>query len=188
MVRQLLILRHAKSAWDTDAASDFDRPLAKRGQKDLPLMGAWMREHKLIPECVISSPAERAKQTTLGICHALSIKEKKIYWDRRIYGADTEELLEVLSELPNKVAMAMLVGHNPGLESLASHLVGDLSSKAAPFSASNSAGGGEWGDYGIVKTATLVHLKTEEEWNSLKQRCATLVQVKYPRSLAPPAT
>lgn len=184
MVRQLLILRHAKSAWDTDATSDFDRPLAKRGQKDVPLMGAWMREQKLIPDCVISSPAERAKQTAIGVCHALNIKEKKIYWDRRIYGADTEELLEVLSELPGKVATAMLVGHNPGLESLASYLVGDLSSKATSFSASTGESGGEGGDYGVVKTATLVHLQTDEEWSNLKQRCATLVQVKYPRTLS----
>ncbi len=30
MPRQLLILRHAKSAWDTDAPTDFERPLAKK--------------------------------------------------------------------------------------------------------------------------------------------------------------
>lgn len=185
MARQLFILRHAKSAWDTNAASDFDRPLAKRGQKDVPVMGAWMREHKLIPDCVISSPAERAKQTALGVCHLLNIKAKKIDWDRRVYGADTEELLEVLSELPNKVKSLLLVGHNPGLESLASYLVGDLSRKAAQLTSNQGDGGSEGGDYGIVKTATLLHLETEEEWSALKQRCATLVQLQYPRNLHP---
>ncbi|MBF0460399.1 MAG: histidine phosphatase family protein [Magnetococcales bacterium] len=184
MARHLLILRHAKSAWDTAAAADFDRPLAKRGQKDVPLMGAWLREQKLIPDHVLSSPAERAKQTALGVCHLLDIKEKKIHWDRRIYGADTEELLEVLSELPAEVKTVLLVGHNPGLEDLAAYLVGDLSHKAAQLSATDADDAGE---YGIVKTATLVHLETTAEWDKLKQRCATLLQVKYPRTLHPSA-
>ncbi|MEO5364047.1 MAG: histidine phosphatase family protein [Magnetococcus sp. DMHC-8] len=184
MTRQLLILRHAKSAWDTDAASDFHRPLAKRGQKDVPLMGAWLREHKLLPDHVVSSPAERARQTAVGVCQILDIKDKKIVWDHRIYGADTEELLEVLFELPDKVKTVLLVGHNPGLESLASYLVGDLSSKTARLITNDTSDGGE---YGIVKTATLVHLGITAEWNALQQRCATLIQVKYPRSLYPPA-
>ncbi len=184
MARQLLLLRHAKSAWDTEAASDFDRPLAKRGQKDIPLMGGWMREHHLIPDWVVSSPAERAKQTAVGICHLLDIKEKKIVWDRRIYGADPEELLEVLSELSGKVKTALLVGHNPGLESLAAYLVGDLSRKVAALPTTE---GDEGGEYGIVKTATLVHMETTAEWSDLKPRCATLIQVKYPRTLHPSA-
>ncbi|MEO5341555.1 MAG: histidine phosphatase family protein [Magnetococcus sp. MYC-9] len=186
MARQLLILRHAKSAWDTDADSDFERPLAKRGQRDVPLMGAWMRDQRLVPDCVVSSPAERAKQTAIGVCHLLDIKEKKIYWDRRVYGADTDTLLEVLSELPAKVKMALLVGHNPGLESLASYLIGDLSHKAAQLSDNRSEEGGDGGEYGVVKTATLLQLELSEEWNALKPRCAALIQVKYPRSLSPP--
>ncbi|MBF0097247.1 MAG: histidine phosphatase family protein [Magnetococcales bacterium] len=182
MTRQLYILRHAKSAWDTDAASDFDRPLAKRGQKDVPLMGAWMKEEKLIPEYVVSSPAERAKQTVIGVCQVLDIKEKKITWDRRIYGADTEELLEVLSELPSKCQSVLIVGHNPGLESLAAFLVGDLSQKATELNPNGSLNS-EFGDYGVVKTATLLHLEMELSWDALKQRCATLQQIKYPRAL-----
>ncbi|MBF0183875.1 MAG: histidine phosphatase family protein [Magnetococcales bacterium] len=185
MSRQLYILRHAKSAWDTDAASDFERPLAKRGLKDVPAMGAWMKAEKLIPEYVISSPAERAKQTVLGVCHELDIKEKKITWDRRIYGADTEELLEVLAEVPGKIHSVLLVGHNPGLESLAAFLVGDLSSKAAAMLDPAASGQGETGEYGLVKTATLLHLQTDLSWEELRQRCALLVRIQYPRSLPP---
>ena len=63
--RELLILRHAKSAWDTDAVSDFDRPLAKRGRKDAPRMGKWLRRRRLVPGYVLSSPARRAPWTSL---------------------------------------------------------------------------------------------------------------------------
>ena len=40
----LVLLRHAKSSWDTPSLADFDRPLAKRGQKAAPRMGAELAE------------------------------------------------------------------------------------------------------------------------------------------------
>ena len=95
MPRQLIIMRHAKSAWDTDAATDFERPLAKRGQRDAPRMGAWLQEQGIVPDFVVSSPAKRARQTVLKVCKPLGVKKKKIHWDARIYGAGAEELLEV---------------------------------------------------------------------------------------------
>ena len=67
MPRELLILRHAKSAWDTNAPSDFERPLAKRGRRAAPRVGRWLEEQGLIPDHVVSSPAERAKQTVIAV-------------------------------------------------------------------------------------------------------------------------
>ena len=71
MSRELLILRHAKSAWDTSAATDFERPLAKRGRRDAPRVGRFLLDQGLIPDYVVSSPAERAKQTVIGVCEQL---------------------------------------------------------------------------------------------------------------------
>ena len=73
MSRELLVLRHAKSAWDTNAPSDFERPLAKRGRRAAPRVGRWLEEQGLIPDHVVSSPAERAKQTVIAVCQALGI-------------------------------------------------------------------------------------------------------------------
>ncbi|MBF0124202.1 MAG: histidine phosphatase family protein [Magnetococcales bacterium] len=170
MSYQLLLMRHAKSAWDTDAKTDFERPLADRGQKDAPRVGEWLKKEKLIPEYVVSSSAERTRQTATIVCDVLDIKHKKINWDARIYGAGTEELLEVLADVPAKVKSVLLVGHNPGLEFLFSHLVG--STKHGNF------------DVGLIKTATVVHLKVPEDWSALSSGCATLVTVKHPRDLS----
>lgn len=179
MARQLYILRHAKSAWDTDAASDFERPLAKRGERDAPAMGAWMKETGRRPDHVVSSPAKRAKQTVIQVCRAMDIKKGEIHWDDRVYGADTEDLLAVLSDVPSKAKSVLLVGHNPGLELLFSYLV-----------APESAEAGDTGDmalhgFGAVKTATLVHLTITEAWRDLPQRRAPLVAIQYPRALSP---
>jgi phosphohistidine phosphatase len=63
MSRELLVLRHAKSAWDTDAPSDFARPLSKRGRKAAPRVGRWLRAHRLQPDLVVASTALRVRQT-----------------------------------------------------------------------------------------------------------------------------
>ncbi|MBF0163363.1 MAG: histidine phosphatase family protein [Magnetococcales bacterium] len=175
MKRQLIIMRHAKSAWDTDAVSDFERPLAKRGLQDAPRMGQWLSDHGLIPDSIVSSPALRAKQTILEVCKVLDIKKKAVLWDARIYGAGTEELLEVLAELPKQTEIAMIVGHNPGLEMLFEYLVNhDMA----------LSGLEEGGEAGAIKTATIAHLEIANDWSHLTPGCATLVNLISPRQLA----
>ncbi|MBF0627448.1 MAG: histidine phosphatase family protein [Magnetococcales bacterium] len=173
MTRQLIIMRHAKSAWDTDAASDFERPLARRGLQDAPRMGQWLLDQDLIPDFIVSSPALRAKQTILEVCKVLDIKKKLVQWDGRIYGAGTEELLEVLTELPKQTRIAMIVGHNPGLEMLLEYL--SRHAMALP-------GDGD-GEAGLVKTATVAHLTLPNDWTHISPGCATLETLISPREL-----
>lgn len=171
MARQLLLMRHAKSAWDTDAPTDFERPLAKRGQKDAPRMGEWLRKAKMVPDCVISSPAARARETTMALCNQMGIKKKKIQWDSRVYGAGTDDLLEVLAEVPDKAKLILIIGHNPGLEYLLHYLT---STNTDPFDVLES---------GIIRTATVVQLEMPDDWKSLAPGAAKLLQSKSPRDL-----
>src|SRR2546421_12662758 len=69
-MKKLLLLRHAKSSWKDASLGDFDRPLNKRGLKAAPMVGEIIRKRKLRPELVLSSPAERAKETTRLVCDA----------------------------------------------------------------------------------------------------------------------
>ncbi|MBF0370385.1 MAG: phosphohistidine phosphatase SixA [Magnetococcales bacterium] len=169
MPRQLLIMRHAKSAWDTNAPSDFERPLAKRGLRDAPRMGSWLKKQKLTPDLVISSPAERAKQTAQIVSKAMGLKKKRIQWDSRVYGAGTEDLLEILAELAKKNKSVILIGHNPGLEFLYAYLVGPEGMMGI--------------DAGLIKTATVVQLEMPEDWNDLKSGSAKLITVQNPGDL-----
>ncbi|MBF0179557.1 MAG: histidine phosphatase family protein [Magnetococcales bacterium] len=174
MARQLIIMRHAKSAWDTDALSDFDRPLAKRGMQDAPRMGQWLQDNDLIPDFIVASPAQRAKETILAVCKVLEIKKKAVQWDGRIYGAGTEELLEVLGEVPKGTKIVMIVGHNPGLEMLYSYLVERKAPEESAFSE----------EMGVIKTATIAHLRMPDDWGRLAPGCATLTRLISPRELA----
>jgi phosphohistidine phosphatase len=62
-MKRLVFLRHAKSSWDSGAASDHDRPLAARGRRDAPLMGKAAKRAKLDLDLVVCSTATRARET-----------------------------------------------------------------------------------------------------------------------------
>lgn len=167
--RQLLVLRHAKSAWDTAVVSDFDRPLSKRGKRDAPRLGGWLRQQGLVPDLVVSSPAKRARKTTTKVCRELGIPKQEICWEPRIYGATTETLVQVLSECRSDAAIVLLVGHNPGLEDLLDYLCGD--DHLVPT------------DGKLLPTAALARLRVTAEWKYLEPNCATLVSIMRPSSL-----
>jgi len=116
-MKTLFVLRHAKSSWENTDLSDFARPLNERGLKAAPLMGKFIYKNQLQPELILSSPAERAKQT------AILVKENaqtggEIRYDERVYEASPASLLEVIAEQSDEIESVMLIGHNPGLEGL----------------------------------------------------------------------
>ena len=115
MTHELLVLRHAKSAWDTGARTDFERPLSKRGLRDAPRMGRFLADEGLVPDHVVSSPAERARQTVIAVCAELGFDDGAIRWDERVYHATTGALMDVLAESPPGARRVLIAGHNPGL-------------------------------------------------------------------------
>jgi phosphohistidine phosphatase len=169
MPNQLWILRHAKSAWDTQADTDFERPLAKRGIKDAPRMGKWMHEHKMIPDFIISSPAERARQTTLAICAKLGIKPKHIQWDERVYEAGVETLLSVLADCPKQAEKVLLVGHNPGLEELVEFLCEKMPRRTTSGK--------------LLTTGALAQVELNNKWKNLTAGSASLVEIIRPKEI-----
>ncbi|MGF1670481.1 MAG: histidine phosphatase family protein [Balneolaceae bacterium] len=122
-MKHILILRHAKSSWDEAGLSDFDRPLAKRGIEDAPMMGKFVKKTGLIPDLVYSSPALRANQTTELFCKAATVQNEKIYWnDRFYYGSPADYIKAVHNIDSNDKDIILLVGHNPLVESTVSLL------------------------------------------------------------------
>lgn len=126
-MKTLLILRHAKSSWDDPSLSDFDRPLNDRGLKTAPFIGQVLAENNLQPDAILSSPAQRAMQTTMLVKEAGSLTAEPKFNDK-IYEASQFGLLEVVSEAQPKAEMLLLVGHNPGMEGLLKLLTGEKES------------------------------------------------------------
>jgi phosphohistidine phosphatase len=123
-MKTLYLLRHAKSSWKDTALQDFDRPLNGRGRGAAPLVGRFIRKRKLRVDLLLSSPAERARQTAALVKEAAGLSADLLY-DERIYEADAARLLEVVSQAADSADALMLVGHNPGMEELLTFLTGE---------------------------------------------------------------
>jgi phosphohistidine phosphatase len=121
-MKTILLLRHAKSSWSDPGLDDFDRPLAKRGQKDAPRMGEVLASFDHVPDQILSSPARRAKQTAEAVARACGYK-KSIQWAESFYGGDSEDLISALQHLPHSVERPLLVGHNPTMEETVADLI-----------------------------------------------------------------
>jgi len=169
MTRELLILRHAKSAWDTAAPTDFDRPLASRGRKAAPRVGRWLSEQSLLPDYVVSSPAERARQTVVAVCAELGLDPSRIHWDERIYGGSPRTLIQVLRDSPVQAQRVLVAGHNPGLEDL----LETLCSEKLPLPS----------DGKLMPTAALARLQINVPWAELSPASARLISLTRARSL-----
>jgi phosphohistidine phosphatase len=137
-MRTLLLLRHAKSAWDLVGLADHERSLNKRGVRDAPLMGGYIARHDLRPELVVCSDAVRARATLTLVLPALGGASPEVRYEPRLYLAEPAAIVEVLHRIDLAVQRCLVVGHNPGMHALALGLVGggerkDISALAMKF-------------------------------------------------------
>lgn len=123
MSKELLILRHGKSDWSGNV-SDYQRPLKGRGSREAGRIGRWLAEKGLVPDHIISSSAERARQTAEIASEAMGFPLEKIQWQESMYMASVNGLLSLIDDVPEDCEKLMIVGHNPGLEELVFHLAG----------------------------------------------------------------
>ncbi|MTI87251.1 MAG: histidine phosphatase family protein [Balneolaceae bacterium] len=123
-MKQILLLRHAKSSWADDSLDDFDRPLAKRGIKDAPRMGRFIRESSYKPAVIVSSPAARARQTTELLVEGAQMDQEVISWQKDLYFGSVQDYLNTVTGMTDDCERIMLVGHNPLMESFSGILAG----------------------------------------------------------------
>ncbi len=154
MNKELLLLRHGKSDWNTNTA-DFDRPLNPRGNRNAQQIGEWLIKQKLVPDLIICSSAVRALTTTQIVCEAMGVSAQIIQTEKSIYEASLSDLHLVLHAIPESTQRLLLVGHNPGFESL----VSDLAPKIQIPD-----------DGKLMPTATLAYLQLNSQWTALQGR------------------
>jgi phosphohistidine phosphatase len=122
-MKTLCLIRHSKSAWDNQGISDFERGLNSRGKHDAPLMAKIIREKKIIPDLIISSPAIRAITTAKIFAEVVNYPIENIITNEYIYEAGIRELMETVRAIDDSKTHVMLFGHNPGITTF-SNLLG----------------------------------------------------------------
>jgi phosphohistidine phosphatase len=173
IMRQLLLLRHAKSAWDDAAMPDRDRPLSARGRRAAAAMRQAMRDLGLAPDVVLVSTARR----TLETLEALEP------WDDTplvepmdsLYLANPMQLTAALHGVAETVRSVLLIGHNPGMHDLAISLAGPRAMRGGGESERGLAAG--------FPTGALAEFVIAGSWWDLREGGGRLVRFLTPRML-----
>ena len=122
-MKTLLLARHAKSDWGMPGLSDHDRPLNGRGRRDAPAMAHRLADDDLVLDRIVSSTATRARATAdeYAAAFRLTVVEEPL-----LYAASARSILAIAAALPDDSAVAMLVGHNPGMSDAVAELTGQF--------------------------------------------------------------
>jgi phosphohistidine phosphatase len=111
-MKNLYLIRHAKSDWSDESKSDFDRGLNKRGQKAIFTMANALKEKQIMPDLILCSSAKRTKLTAKGLAEAIGYAGEIKYSDT-LYMAEPEEVLTLNQDIDDRYDTVFIVGHNP---------------------------------------------------------------------------
>ena len=122
VARRLLLMRHAKA--EPYGPSDRERPLTRGGRRDAATVGQWLADQDLHPDHALVSAAVRTIETCTEVRAAAGFSvEPEVRAE--LYGAEADEILAAIAEVPPEVTSLLYVGHNPGVEVLAALLAGE---------------------------------------------------------------
>ena len=124
-MKELIVVRHAKSSWQDAMLDDFHRPLNTRGRSAAPLMANWLRAQQISPDLLLLSPAKRTKETW-ALFNKAGLQAGDVQEVDGLYLAGLAFLMDLLKKLPSEAQQVMVIGHNPGLEFLIDALCGGV--------------------------------------------------------------
>jgi phosphohistidine phosphatase len=122
-MKTLLIMRHAKSDWNSPGDADHERPLAHRGEKAARRIGRFLSKNGTTPQLIVSSTAVRA-HTTAILAKEAGAWDCQILTDSNLYAADIDKVLDVVAGVEPEVGCLLLAGHEPTSSILVSWLIG----------------------------------------------------------------
>jgi phosphohistidine phosphatase len=172
-MRQLLLLRHAKSTSGDASVPDRDRPLNQRGRRSAMTMRQVMRDLGLAPDVVLVSTSRRTLQTL----------EALEPWDDTplvepmdsLYLANPIQLTAALHGVAETVRSVLVIGHNPGLHDLALSLAGPRALAGGGVNERALAAG--------FPTGALAEFVVAGSWWDLREGGGKLVRFLTPRML-----
>ncbi len=170
-MKQLLLLRHAKSSWDDPDLADFDRPLAKRGRRNAQRLGREIAVRGWLPQRALASPAARTRETWEIVSEEWP-RIPEVSFREALYEASAGELLAEAQRTPERIGALLILGHNPGLEDFARGLAGGDSEPRA------------W-ELLLEKfpTAALARFEFDGRWKELRSGAARLTDCLRPTDL-----
>lgn len=121
-MKTLYLVRHAKSEWEHGHIPDIDRPLNARGYRDADVMSSLLKEKKIIPDLIVTSPAVRAITTALIFCRNFHMNPADILIVPDLYESTVKQYTQRVSGIDNRYKQVMLFGHNQVISNFANSL------------------------------------------------------------------
>ncbi len=117
---KIYILRHGEADWPDWQGSDDERPLTKKGKKEIKRVAEYLADHEIEPAVILSSPLPRAAQTAELVADevGLNVTEEPSLAP----GFDPEKLGRIITQYAGQDIM--LVGHEPSLGEAVTTLTG----------------------------------------------------------------
>ena len=165
-MKELYIIRHAKSSWADLELRDLDRPLNKRGMRDAPFMARLLKGKGIEADALVSSPAKRAHDTALHFAREMKLSTGQVHLEAKIYEATPSRLLEIVREFSDEWGCVLVFGHNPTLTSF-------INLFASEYMAN-------------LPTCGVAHLvSTADKWSELGNANTQLKELFFPRQFFP---
>ena len=120
-MKQLLLLRHASANPSGADGEDHGRTLSPKGCQEAERVGAHLAGRDVTPSLILCSSAHRAVETAARVSAALPVPPR-LQVEGELYMAAVPALLERLAQLPDAESAVLVVGHNPGIQTLALRL------------------------------------------------------------------
>lgn len=114
-MKQLLIIRHAKSSWDSALITDFDRPLNDRGKRDAPNMANRLKQKNIIIDLFVSSTANRAQSTAAIFMQQMQSPSSRLLLVNELYLAPAKAFYQIIAAIEDQYQSIALFSHNPGI-------------------------------------------------------------------------
>lgn len=121
-MKQLLLIRHAKSSWADAGMDDFDRPLNERGKSDAPEMAKRLIRKHIKIDAFISSAAKRAQKTSALFMKEFHVDAERMILKKQLYLAPPEIFYSCIAELEEQLETVAIFAHNPGITDFANNL------------------------------------------------------------------
>jgi phosphohistidine phosphatase len=123
-MKNLWLIRHAKSSWNNSELNDSFRPLNERGYRDAQEMALRLKKNGIAPDLIITSHAIRAYSTAMIFAGILHYPEGTIRIIPKLYASDTSSYLSAIQTLPDQYESVFLFAHNPTISQTMELLAG----------------------------------------------------------------
>ncbi|MBA2613700.1 MAG: histidine phosphatase family protein [Bacteroidetes bacterium] len=125
-MKELILIRHAKSDWGNEYLKDIDRHLNDRGYGDAYLLSNWYFKSHGIPDLILSSTATRALNTALIFARTFDFNMNDFILEKNMYESTAAKLLSIIKKQNDTKKKIMLFSHNPGITNLSNDLCKDV--------------------------------------------------------------